>query len=124
MTMTKNEKLRNTIGYYLLFISLGFGLGITGPALPSLAEQTSSTLGAIGSIFLVGASGGMFGTLIGGRILDHVSKGHFVLGIAQLLSAVFLASASSFELEDVWGVSESVHDGVGDGWLADERVPR
>ena len=47
--MTKNEKLGNTIGYYLLFISLGFSLGITGPALPSLAEQTGSTLGAIGA---------------------------------------------------------------------------
>ena len=90
--MISNEKIRSTLGYYLLFISLGFGLGITGPALPSLAEQTGSSLGAIGSIFLVGASGGMLGTLIGGRILDRVSHGHIVLGLAQLLSAVLLAA--------------------------------
>jgi FHS family Na+ dependent glucose MFS transporter 1 len=90
--MIKNEKLRNTLGYYLLFISLGFGLGITGPALPSLADQTGSTLGTIGSIFLVGASGGMLGTIIGGRILDRVSHGHIVLGLAQLLSAALLAA--------------------------------
>jgi FHS family Na+ dependent glucose MFS transporter 1 len=90
--MTKNEKLRNTIGYYLLFISLGFSLGITGPALPSLAGQTGSTLGVIGSMFLVGASGGMLGTIIGGRILDRVSHGHIVLGLAQLLSAALLAA--------------------------------
>jgi FHS family Na+ dependent glucose MFS transporter 1 len=89
--MTKNEKLRDTIGYYLVFISLGFGLGITGPALPSLAEQTGSMLGAIGSMFLVGAVGGMLGTLVGGRIFDRVPHGHLVLGSAQLLSAVFLA---------------------------------
>lgn len=89
--MTNNEKLRNTIGYYLLFISLGFGLGITGPALPSLAEQTGSTLGVIGSIFLVGASGGMLGTVLGGRILDRVPRGHLVLGSAQLISAALLA---------------------------------
>lgn len=89
--MTKNEKLRNTIGYYLLFISLGFGLGITGPALPSLAEQTGSTLGAIGSIFLLGASGAMLGTILSGRIFDRVSRGHLVLGLAQLTSAVLLA---------------------------------
>ena len=89
--MTRNEKRRNTIAYYSLFISLGFGLGITGPALPSLAEQTGSTLGAIGAIFLVGASGGMLGTAIGGRILDHVSRGHLVLGLAQLMSAALLA---------------------------------
>jgi FHS family Na+ dependent glucose MFS transporter 1 len=89
--MTENEKLRNTIGYYLLFISLGFGLGIIGPALPSLAEQTGSTLGAIGSIFLVGSSGAMLGTAIGGRILDRVPRRHLVLGLAQLTSAVMLA---------------------------------
>jgi FHS family Na+ dependent glucose MFS transporter 1 len=89
--MAKNKKLYNTIGYYLLFISLGFGLGITGPALPSLAEQTGSTLGAIGSLFLVGASGTMLGTAIGGRILDRVPRGHLVLGLAQLMSAALLA---------------------------------
>jgi FHS family Na+ dependent glucose MFS transporter 1 len=88
--MVKNEKLRNTLGYYLVFISLGFGLGITGPALPSLAEQTDSMLGAIGSMFLVGASGGMLGTLIGGRVFDRVPHRHLVLGFAQLLSALFL----------------------------------
>jgi len=90
--MTKNEKLRNTLGYYLLFISLGFGLGITGPALPSLAEQTSSTLGVIGSMFLVSATGGMLGTVLGGRILDRVPRGHRVLGVAQLISAALLAA--------------------------------
>jgi len=90
--MTNNGKLGNTIGYYLLFISLGFGLGITGPALPSLAEQTGSTLGAIGSIFLVSALGGMLGTVLGGRILDRVSRGHLVLGSAQLISALLLAA--------------------------------
>jgi FHS family Na+ dependent glucose MFS transporter 1 len=88
--MTKNEKLTRTIGYYLLFISLGFSLGITGPALPSLAKQTGSTLGTIGSIFLVGASGAMLGTAIGGRILDRVSRRHLVLGLAQLISAALL----------------------------------
>lgn len=89
--MTKNEKLRNTIGYYLLFISLGFSLGITGPALPSLAEQTGSTLGAIGAIFLVGALGGMLGTALSGRIFDRIKRGHQILGLAQLLSAALLA---------------------------------
>jgi len=90
--MTNNKKLYNTIGYYLLFVSLGFGLGITGPALPSLAEQTGSTLGAIGSLFLVGASGAMLGTAIGGRILDRVPRGHLVLGLAQLMNAALLAA--------------------------------
>ncbi|MCB9423428.1 MAG: MFS transporter [Ardenticatenaceae bacterium] len=89
--MTKKEKLRNTIAYYLLFISLGFSLGITGPALPSLAEQTGSTLGAIGAIFLLGALGGMLGTAVSGRIFDRVTRGNLVLGLAQLTSAILLA---------------------------------
>ncbi len=90
--MTKNEKLRNTIAYYLLFISLGFSLGITGPALPSLAEQTGSTLGAIGAIFLVGSTGAMLGTAISGRILDRIPRGHLALGLAQLSIAALLVA--------------------------------
>jgi len=90
--MTQKEKLRNTIGYYLIFISLGLGMGITGPALPSLAKQTGSTLGAIGSMFLVGSLGGMLGTAISGRILDRISQRHLVLGISQLITTVVLAA--------------------------------
>ncbi len=89
--MAKNLKLRNTIGYYLLFVSLGYSLGITGPALPSLAEQTGSTLGAIGSIFLLGALGGMLGTAISGRLLDRIPQSHLLLGLAQLTSAALFA---------------------------------
>lgn len=87
-----NEKLRNTIGYYLLFICLGFGLGITGPALPSLAAQTGSTLGSIGSMFLMGSLGYTLGTVIGGRLFDLVPRGHLMLGLAQLVSAALLAA--------------------------------
>jgi len=89
--MTENMKRRNTIGYYLLFISLGLGMGIVGPALPSLAEQTGSMLGSIGAMFLVGSFGVTLGTIIGGRLLDRISHGHIVLGSAQLVSAVLLA---------------------------------
>ena len=89
--MTDYEKRRNTAGYYLLFISLGFSLGITGPALPSLANQTGSTLGAIGAIFLLGSTGGMLGTALSGRLFDRIKNGHRVLGLAQLLSLILLA---------------------------------
>lgn len=88
--MTKNEKIRNTLSYYLVFISLGLGLGIVGPALPSLAEQTGSTLSAIGSLFLLSSFGGMFGTAISGRIYDRIPNGHRILGLAQLVGAMGL----------------------------------
>lgn len=89
--MTKNAKLRNTLSYYLVFISLGLGLGIVGPALPSLAEQTDSTLGAIGSLLLLSAGGGMLGTALSGRIYDRIKNGHLVLGLAQLTTVFTLA---------------------------------
>ncbi|MBT7071600.1 MAG: MFS transporter [Anaerolineae bacterium] len=88
--MAKNLKLRNSLSYYLVFISLGLGLGIVGPALPSLAEQTGSTLGAIGSLFLLSSIGGMLGTALSGRIYDRVKNGHLILGLAQLVSAIGL----------------------------------
>ncbi len=89
--MTDSAKIRNTVGYYLLFICLGFGMGITGPALPSLTSQTSSTLGGIGAIFLAGAIGFTFGTLIGGWIFDRLRAGHRILAICQLIGAGMLA---------------------------------
>jgi MFS transporter, FHS family, Na+ dependent glucose transporter 1 len=89
--MTNSVKIRNTIGYYLLFICLGFGMGITGPAIPSLANQTLSTIGSIGAMFLVGAIGYTLGTVIGGWIFDRMRAGHFILGLSQLISAGLLA---------------------------------
>ena len=90
--MTHSTKIRNAIGYYLLFICLGFGLGITGPAIPSLAKQTTSTIGQIGLLLLFSSIGYSVGTLIGGKLFDRVSAGHLILGVCQLISAALLAS--------------------------------
>ncbi|HEX2997499.1 MAG TPA: MFS transporter, partial [Anaerolineales bacterium] len=90
--MTNSAKIRNTIGYYLLFICLGFGMGITGPALPSLAKQTASTIGQIGMMLLSGSIGYTVGTLIGGRLFDRMRAGHPILGICQLVGAALLAA--------------------------------
>ena len=90
--MTSSVKTRNTVGYYLLFICLGFGFGITGPTLPSLASQTRSTLGSIGAMFFVGSVGYTLGTIIGGRVFDRLRAGHFILGLSQLISAGLLAA--------------------------------
>jgi FHS family Na+ dependent glucose MFS transporter 1 len=92
MYMTTSVKTRNTVGYYLLFICLGFGMGIIGPTLPSLAKQTRSTLGNIGAMFFVGSVGYTLGTIIGGRIFDRLRRGHFILGLSQLISAGSMAA--------------------------------
>jgi MFS transporter, FHS family, Na+ dependent glucose transporter 1 len=81
--------LRRTFGYYLQFVYLGLGMGISGPTLPTLAEQTHTRLGTMGYMFLAGSIGYTLGTLFGGRIFDRV-RGHPVLGAAQIAAGLFL----------------------------------
>jgi FHS family Na+ dependent glucose MFS transporter 1 len=88
-TFAKNDAIRRTFGYYFLFICLGLDTAVLGPTLPALASQTSSRLGQMGLVFLVGAIGYTVGTMIGGRVFDRL-HGHPVLGIAQLCAAVLL----------------------------------
>ncbi len=76
--------------YYLLFVCLGLSIGLMGPTLPSLAEQTQTRVGQLGALFLAGSFGGLLGTLLGGRLFDRV-RGHRALGIAQLISAALIA---------------------------------
>lgn len=86
----KDAVIRRTLSYYLLFICLGLSIGITGPTLPRLAEQTHSTIGQMGWLFLASSIGYILGTIIGGRIFDRF-PGHPLMGIAQLGSAVMIA---------------------------------
>ncbi len=79
-------KLRNTFGYYSLFVCIGLGTAILGPTIPDLARQTGTTVAKIGLIILVGSVGYTGGTLLGGRLFDRL-RGHALLGAAELLSA-------------------------------------
>jgi FHS family Na+ dependent glucose MFS transporter 1 len=89
--MTNAEKIRNTVGYYLLFICIGLGAGITGPALPSLAGQTKSTLGQIGMLLLFSSLSSTIGTLVSGRLYDRLRNGNQLAGACLLFSAAMLA---------------------------------
>lgn len=64
-------------------------MAIGGPTLPALAAQTGSRLGQMGLLFLAGSIGYTLGTLISGRIFDR-TRGHPVMGIAQLFVAALL----------------------------------
>jgi FHS family Na+ dependent glucose MFS transporter 1 len=88
-TFAKNDAIRRTFGYYFLFICLGLDAAILGPTLPALASQTTSKLGEMGLVFLVGSIGYTLGTIIGGRVFDRL-PGHPVLGMAQLCAAVLI----------------------------------
>ncbi len=61
-------------------------MGISGPTLPALADQTGIRLGQMGYVFVLGSIGYALGTLLGGRLFDRV-PGHPVLGIGQLVGA-------------------------------------
>jgi FHS family Na+ dependent glucose MFS transporter 1 len=87
----KTDAIRHTFGYYFLFICLGLDVAITGPTLPALADQTKAGLGQIGLVFLAASIGYTLGTIIGGRILDHL-RGHPVMGVAQLAAAALLVT--------------------------------
>ncbi|HVM70947.1 MAG TPA: MFS transporter [Anaerolineales bacterium] len=88
-TFIRNDAIRRTFGYYFLFICLGLDAAVIGPTLPALAGQTSSRLGEMGLVFLVGSIGYTAGTIISGRFFDRL-PGHPVLGIAQIFAAILI----------------------------------
>ncbi|HET9906252.1 MAG TPA: MFS transporter, partial [Anaerolineales bacterium] len=85
-----NQKFILTVGYYLAFILLGLSIGAEGPTLPKLAENTSSALDQISSIFIFGSLGYLFGSYISGRFYDRV-PGHRVMSGVLLLLGISVA---------------------------------
>ena len=90
MTFIRTDAMRWTVMYYWLFICLGLSIGLVGPTLPSLANQTQTLVGDLGAVFTASAVGALLGTLLGSRVFDRV-RGHRALGIAQLASAALIA---------------------------------
>ena len=76
-----------TIAYYLAFIILGMTTAASGPALPKLAEHTSSGLDRISLIFIFGSLGYLIGSYLGGRAFDRFSS-HRLLSLTVLLIAI------------------------------------
>jgi MFS transporter, FHS family, Na+ dependent glucose transporter 1 len=89
-SLTNDSPLGRTFSYYLLFICLGLGLGMAGPTLPSLADQTHTLLSEMGLVFLVGSLGYTLGTMISGPAFERLPS-HRLLGIAQILVAGLIA---------------------------------
>ncbi len=111
----KTDAMRWTLMYYSLFICLGLSVGLLGPTLPSLADQTQTRVGQLGALFLAGAFGGLLGTLLGSRVFDRV-RGHPALGIAQLIAAALIALYPL--LTSVWLlVIAVIGKGIADGFI-------
>jgi MFS transporter, FHS family, Na+ dependent glucose transporter 1 len=83
------HKLLLTAAYYISFIMLGLLTGAEGPALPGLADNTSTTLDQISLIFVFGSFGYLLGSLLGGQAYDRL-PGHRV--VATTLLAITLCT--------------------------------
>lgn len=65
-------------------------MSAVGPVLPSLAEQTNSSLGSISFLFTARSFGYMIGSLVAGRLFDRYS-GHPVVAVALVVIALSFA---------------------------------
>ena len=81
---------RATIAYYSAFIALGFATSVLGPALPSLATHTQTSVGEIGFLFTGASFGYMVGSLGVGKLLDR-APGNIILTSLLLIMSISLA---------------------------------
>ena len=81
------HKLALTAAYYLSIFVLGLFTAAGGPALPSLAENTSSTLDQISLFFVLGALGYLLGSYLGGQAYDRL-PGHRLMAFTLVVIAV------------------------------------
>ena len=130
LAFLEQKAVRLSLNYYLIFIYLGLSVGLSGPTLPALAEQTSTRLGQMGYIFLLSSLGYTFGTLLGGRLFDRF-PGHPVLGIGLIVNALclfFIPSVPWFWLLLLIILIKGVVDGLQNGintllvWLHGEKA--
>jgi fucose permease len=90
MTTSIRKHLPYTLTYYFAFILLGLTSAALGPALPNLAQQTSSALGEIGLIFTAASFGFLLGSLSVGRAYDRL-PGNRLLAFSLLIASIGLA---------------------------------
>ena len=81
------NKLALTAAYYLSIFILGLFTAAGGPALPSLAENTTSTLDQISLFFVLGSLGYLLGSYLGGQAYDRF-PGHRLMAFTLLVIAV------------------------------------
>jgi len=85
----KLESVRRTFHYYLLFIYLGLICWHQRPDFAGIGHPNGYPSGQMVLCFYSVSLGYTLGTLLGGRLLDRM-RGHPVLGVGQLVSALLL----------------------------------
>lgn len=86
----QNIKKKISFIYFFGFIALGLISSVTGPSLPSFAENTQSTFKELSNLFILSSIGYMIGSYAVGQMLNKV-KGHRLLAFA-LIGIAILAS--------------------------------
>jgi len=79
--------------YFAAFLGLGVGLSFFGPALPTLRDQTHSTLGAIGLVFAAQSLGGLAGSVVAGRVFRRFGGAHLIAIAVVALAGSIAATA-------------------------------
>lgn len=91
-TGNTNLPIRQTIGYFAVFIGLGMTAASLGPTLTGLAAHTNSAIGQISFLFTARGFGYLLGSLRGGRTFDRL-PGHPLILIMMLAMGVMMALA-------------------------------
>lgn len=84
------ERVLQTGGYFVAFGMLGLVTASLGPTLPGLAENTGTTPGEIGFLFLGRAGGYMLGSMLGGWLYDRLPGNPVIAVMLLSLSALML----------------------------------
>ncbi len=84
-----HKKTSGTVGYFVVFITLGLVTASLGPTLPDLAANTQTRLGEISFLFFARSLGYLVGSLLGGRLYDRWS-GHPIMVVMLIGMAVLM----------------------------------
>jgi MFS transporter, FHS family, Na+ dependent glucose transporter 1 len=85
-----NLPIRQTIGYFAIFIGLGMTAASLGPTLTGLASHTNSAIGQISFLFTARGFGYLLGSLRGGRTYDRL-PGHPLIVVMLAAMGVMMA---------------------------------
>ncbi len=89
MAILRNDQRKKyfvTAAYYASFVAMGLSMASLGPTLPSLAQNTQSSLGTISILFTARSLGSFLGSIMVGQVYDHL-RGHWVMGSMIALMA-------------------------------------
>jgi MFS transporter, FHS family, Na+ dependent glucose transporter 1 len=84
------QRTLKTILYYIVYAGLGLSVGVLGPSLLRLADNTGTTIGQVSAIFLFHSLGYLLGAVIGGRSYDRIA-GHPIMSLMLVFMAITLA---------------------------------